>query len=119
MHKIETDSNAKPVKMPFYRTTPAHHAEINRQVEDWLKNDIIQESKSDWHSSRLLVKKSSGEFRLVTDFRKLNKITQPMPFPLPRLECVFDTIGQNKAQFFKSRPTQCFLTYRYAPRLST
>lgn len=102
MHKIETDPNAKPVKMPFYRTTPAHHAEINRQVEDWLKNDIIQESNSDWHSPCLLVKKSSGEFRLVTDFRKLNKITKPMSFPLPRLECVFDTLGQSKAQFFTS-----------------
>lgn len=25
-----------------------------------------------------------------------------MSFPLPRLECVFDTIGQSKAQFFTS-----------------
>ena len=102
MHKIDTDPNAKPIKMPFYRTTPANHAEISRQIEDWLKNDIIQESNSEWHSPCLLVKKASGEFRLVTDFRKLNKITKPMSFPLPRLECVFDTIGQSKAQYFTS-----------------
>lgn len=78
MHKIETDPNAKPIKMPFYRTTPKNHAEINRQVEDLLQNDIIQESNSEWHSPCLLVKKSSGEFRLVTDFRRLNKITKPL-----------------------------------------
>ena len=102
LHKIETDPNSKPVKMPFYRTTPSNHSEINRQVEDLLKNDIIQESNSEWHSPCLLVKKASGEFRLVTDFRKLNKITKPMSFPLPRLECVFDTIGQSHAQIFTS-----------------
>lgn len=102
MHKIETDPNAKPIKMPFYRTTPKNHAEINRQVEDLLQNDIIQESNSEWHSHCLLVKKASGEFRLVTDFRRLNKITKPMSFPLPRLECVFDTIGQSNAQYFSS-----------------
>lgn len=39
---------------------------------------------------------------VVTDFRKLNKIARLMSFPLPRLECVFDTIGQNHAQFFTS-----------------
>lgn len=102
MHKIETDPNSKPVKLPFYRTTPSNHSEINRQVEDILKNDIIQESNSEWHSPCLLVKKASGEFRLVTDFRKLNKITRPISFPLPRLESVFDTIGQSHAQLFIS-----------------
>lgn len=102
MHKIETDPNAKPIKMPFYRTTPKNQAEIDRQVEDLLQNEIIQESNSEWHSHCLLVKKASGEFRLVTDFRRLNKITKPMSFPLPRLECVFDTIGQSHAQYFSS-----------------
>lgn len=102
MHKIKTNPNSKPVKMQFYRTTPSNHSEINRQVEDLLKNDIIQESNSEWHSPCLLVEKTSGEFRLVIDFRKLNKITRPMSFPLPRLECVFDTIGQSHAQLFTS-----------------
>ena len=102
MHKIETLPNAKPVKMPFYRATPQHQSEINRQVDDLLQNDIIQESNSEWHSPCLLVKKSNGDFRLVTDFRRLNKITKPMSFPLPRMECVFDTIGQSRAKYFSS-----------------
>lgn len=54
------------------------------------------------YSPCLLVKKASGEFRLVTNFRRLNKITKPMSFPLPRPECVFDTIGQSHAQYFSS-----------------
>lgn len=48
-------------------------------------------------SKRLLV-----NFVFVTDFRKLNKITRPISFPLPRLESVFDTIGQSHAQLFIS-----------------
>ena len=71
MHKIETNPNAKLVKLHFYRTTPANNTEINRQVNDMLKNDLIEESNSEWHYPCLLVKKASGEFRLVTDFRRL------------------------------------------------
>lgn len=66
MHNIETDPNSKPVKMPIYRTTPSNHSAINRQVEDLLKNDIIQESNSEWHSPCLLVKKASGENISIT-----------------------------------------------------
>jgi hypothetical protein len=36
-------------------------------------------------------------FRFAIDYRKLNAVTQPITYPLPRLDDVFDAIGQANA----------------------
>ena len=87
-HKIITN-DAPPVRMPFYKQPPHLQKEIDRQVQELLENDIIEESNSEYHSPVVLVKKKDGKFRFCVDYRKLNKITKPLSFPLPRLECVF------------------------------
>lgn len=38
--------------------------------------------------------------RFCVDYRRLNSVTEPECFPLPRLEDVFDTIGNSKAKIF-------------------
>jgi hypothetical protein len=62
-----------------------------------LKNDIIEHSTSEYSFPIVLVKKKNGEFRFVIDYRKLNAVTQPVTYPLPRLDDVFDAIGQTNA----------------------
>ena len=100
-HKIITN-DAPPVRMPFYRQPPHLQKEIDRQVQELLENDIIEESNSEYHSPVVLVKKKDGKFRFCVDYRKLNKITKPLSFPLPRLECVFDTVAEAKSQIFST-----------------
>ena len=100
-HKIET-YDAPPVRMPFYRQPPHMQKEIDKQVQDLLDNDIIEESNSEYHSPVVLVKKKDGKFRFCVDYRKLNKITKPLSFPLPRLECVFDTVAEAQSQIFST-----------------
>lgn len=39
---------------------------------------------------------------LLCDFRAINKVSKPKFFPLPRLEDVFDSIGEEKATIFSS-----------------
>ena len=34
------------------------------------------------------------------DFRKVNKVTKPMSFPLVRIEDIFDSVGEAKARYF-------------------
>ena len=58
-----------------------------------LKHNIIKPSNSEYHYPVVLVKKKSGDMRFAINYRQLNKMTKLMSFPLPRLECVFDTIG--------------------------
>ena len=101
-HKIETFEDARPVSRTFYPQSPPIVKEIDRQVDEMQKDRIIIPSNSEYHSPVVLVKKKSGEMRFAVDYRKLNKITKPMAFPLPRLECVFDTIGESQAQIFSS-----------------
>ena len=99
-HKIETLPGAKPVRKQFYRTSPQTSKAIREHVDEMLKHDIIQPSNSEWHSPVVLVKKKNGQSRFACDYRALNKITVPMSFPLPRLETVFDSIGDSKAKYF-------------------
>jgi len=47
---------------------------------------IIKHSNSPWASRIVLVPKADGSVRLCTDYRKVNKLTRPDPFPLPRVE---------------------------------
>ena len=35
---------------------------------------------------------------LAVDYRKLNKVTVLVSFPLPRLECVFNMLGEAKTK---------------------
>lgn len=88
--------------MPFYRQPPHLQKEIDRQVQELLENDIVEESNSEYHSPVVLVKKKDGKYRFCVDYRKLNKITKPLSFPLPRLECVFDTIAEAESQIFST-----------------
>ena len=53
-----------------------------------------------WQSPVIMVKKKDGSFRFAVDYRKLNAVTKPMYFPLPKLDDVFDSIGQTQAQIF-------------------
>lgn len=98
-HHIETKPGSRPVRLPFYRTSPLASREIDRQLQEMLDNDIIQPSNSEWHSPVVLVKKTST-YRFACDYRALNKITIPMSFPLPHIESVFDAIGEAKATYF-------------------
>lgn len=100
-HKIET-YDAPPIRMPFYRQPPYLQKEIDRQVQELLENDIVEESNSEYHSPVVLVKKKDGKYRFCVDYRKLNKITKPLSFPIPRLECVFDTIAEAESQIFST-----------------
>jgi hypothetical protein len=48
----------------------------------------------------VLVKKKNGEFRFAIDYIKLNAATQPITYPLPRLDDVFDAIDQANATIY-------------------
>ena len=101
-HRIETDPNAPPVHLPFYRQAPHIRDETQKLVKEMLQDGIIEPSFSVWNSPVVLVRKKDNTFRFAVDFRKLNKITMSISHPLPRLKCVFDTIGQAHATIFST-----------------
>ena len=98
-HVIHTTTE-KPVSRPPYRQTPKMREETERQTKEMLANGIIRESDTPWHSPTVLVKKRNGEYRFAIDYRELNKITEPISFPIPTITEVFDTLADSKAQIF-------------------
>lgn len=83
-----------PVYIKNYRTPETQITEINRQINQMLDNKIIQHSTSPYNSPVLLVPKKSNtqenKWRLVVDFRQLNKKITPDKFPLPRIDEILD-----------------------------
>ena len=93
-HHIDT-GDAPPIKQRPYRTAPALNAEIERQVNDMLRHDVIRPSTSPWSSPVVLAKKKDGTYRFAVDYRMLNKVSKPVHFPLPRLEDALDIMGKS------------------------
>lgn len=55
-HRIDI-GNAHPIRQSFYRQSPHVNAEMNRQREEMLSSDIIDESSSMGQSPVVMVKK--------------------------------------------------------------
>lgn len=99
-HRIPT-INDIPINVRQYRHPPHLREEIQRQVDNLLENDIVEESDSPYNSPVWIVPKkpdSEGNkrWRLVIDFRALNEKTIASAYPLPNITEILDQLGQSK-----------------------
>ena len=83
-HRIITEENARPLRQSPYRVSTREREAVKKQVDEMLRDDIIQPSKSPWASPVVLVKKDVT-LRFCVDYRHLNKITKKDVYPLPRI----------------------------------
>ncbi|PNF26465.1 hypothetical protein B7P43_G15375 [Cryptotermes secundus] len=100
-HSITLVPGTTPINTERYRLLEAQKAEIEKQVDEMLEKDIIEQSHSPWNSPLLIVPKkvdASGEkkWRVVVDFRKLNDKTIGNAYPLPDITEILDQLGQSK-----------------------
>lgn len=101
-HHIHT-KHELPVYSKLYRYPEVHRDEVDRQIEEMLKQGIIRESNSPFNSPIWVVPKKedlSGkkQWRIVIDYRKLNEITIEDRQPMPNIEEIFDKLG--RCQYF-------------------
>ena len=94
-HDVDVGDSA-PIKQHPYRVSPMKKELLDKEVQYMLKNDIIEESQSNWSSPCILVPKHDGGFRFCTDFRKVNDKTKSDSFPIPRIGDCIDQIGKAK-----------------------
>ena len=95
-HDVRLLEGARPVRQSPYPLHPERLELVNKEIKELLKLGIIEESESTWAAPIVLVPKPDGTMRLCTDFRKLNAVTVPDPFPMPRVETLINRVGQAK-----------------------
>ena len=98
-HVIDT-GGAQPTAQRFYRQSPQKRAIVHEQIQALVQQGLLEPSTSRWTSPVVLVKKKDGAWRFCGDYRKLNSVTKPQSFPLPRLEDVWDMLGDKGASIF-------------------
>uniref|UniRef100_A0ABD2W594 RNA-directed DNA polymerase n=1 Tax=Trichogramma kaykai TaxID=54128 RepID=A0ABD2W594_9HYME len=84
-----TTTTEKPITPKYYRYPPKIKEVIQKEIDKLIKNDIIAPSNTPWLSPLWVVPKKTFDadgnkkWRLVTDFRQLNEITEGYCYPLP------------------------------------
>ncbi|UYV82410.1 hypothetical protein LAZ67_21001978, partial [Cordylochernes scorpioides] len=90
----------KVISLRPYRTPYAYQKEIQDQISQLLKHDIITPSSSPYSSPVTLVRKCDNTMRLCIDFRRVNELVPSDLHPLPLIETVLDNLS--KARVFST-----------------
>lgn len=80
----------------FFRVSGEKLKVIDNKVKYMLDNNLAVPSASSWASPCLIVQKSDKSARMCTDFRKVNAVTKPDSYSLPRVEDCVDQVGSAK-----------------------
>lgn len=80
-----------PVYQRPRRLAPAEKLQVNKQIDSWLRDEIIRPSISEYASPITLVKKKNNELRLCVDYRQVNKKIIKDRYPLPLID---DQLGR-------------------------
>ena len=70
--------------------------EVKDHVDELLESKVIEESRSNYASPIVLIRKKTGELRLCIDYRELNPNTRKEAYPIPRIMESFDSLAASK-----------------------
>ena len=90
------NDDVKPIYRSAYRKSKSENDIIRILIDELISNNWIRASRSPWASPALLVPKPDNKFRLVIDYRELNKVTKSHPYPMPRLVDIFDSMWDSQ-----------------------
>ena len=119
--------DAKPVRQKLRPLNPKQRDSLRKQLDLWIKEDVVEESNSPWASPLVPAVKKGGDkdaIRWAVDYRCINAMTVGDAWPIPSIEenleklqgakyfsaidaaAAYHTIRVNE----KSRPYLAFLT---------
>ena len=81
-YRIHLKEGALPVRCAPRRLPPDKRAAVDKYLKEMLELGVIRESRSEWSSPVTVAPKGAG-WRVCVDYRELNAVTLPDPFPLP------------------------------------
>ena len=93
--KITLKKDAVPFRRTYGSMSFEKRKAMKKVVEDLEREDLVEPTHSDWAAPSLLEPKKGGSFRLVVDYRGLNKQIEKICWPLPRVNEVIDSLEVN------------------------
>ncbi|GFX18508.1 uncharacterized protein K02A2.6-like [Trichonephila clavipes] len=69
---------------------------VDKQIDEWTQNGIIEPCSSAYASQVLVVRKKDGSPRVCTDFRKLNRVLVKDHYSLPLIEDILDKLQDTR-----------------------
>ena len=94
-HKITLTENAQPLRCAYGSMSFDKRKAMKKRVEDLENSGLVEPTHSYWAAPSILVKKKDGSYRLVVDYRGLNKQIEKTSWPLPRINDVIDSLDGN------------------------
>ena len=95
-HTIDT-GNHSPVSQPARRVPPHLRNELRAQIDELVRQGVLEETDGGgWASPICLVRKKSGKYRMCADLRRLNAVTRPSSYPVPRIDDTLDVLSGSK-----------------------
>ena len=93
-HRIDEVPGSKPVARPQYRMSLVEREALNAYLDEMLELGLIRPSLSAYSSPILMIPKEGrpGEFRVVHDFRMLNKQSLADQYLMPNQLDLFDSM---------------------------
>nr|KYP44754.1 Retrovirus-related Pol polyprotein from transposon opus [Cajanus cajan] len=90
-HKLAIDPRAKPVIQKRRKFGEDKRKAITEETDKLLTAGFVREIQyPTWLANVVMVRKSSGKWRMCTDFTDLNKACPKDSYPLPNIDCLID-----------------------------
>jgi hypothetical protein len=93
-HSLDIRAGARPVKQHLRRFNEEKHWAIGEEVHKLMAAGFIKEVfHPEWLASPMLVKKKGEKWRMCVDYTGLNKACPKVPYPLPRINQIVESIA--------------------------
>jgi hypothetical protein len=110
-HGLNVDLNYRPVKQKRRNFAPKRNQAIHEELERLLKDGFIREvDYPQWLANIVLVKKSSGKWRMCVDFTDLNRACPKDSFPLPRMDVLIESTSGHELLSFMDAYNQIHMS---------
>ena len=94
-HQIKLNKDAQLFRRSYCSMSFDKRKAMKKIVKDLEDAKLIEPTHSYWAAPSILVKKKDGSYRLVVDYRGLNKQIEKTSWPLPRINDVIDSLDGN------------------------